>query len=89
MMDAYWKTPSLRRRYLNRLSEVLTETFTEKKLYPRIDQLTEILKAVGDADLKRWGEMRRTRNWQVAVKEVKSYVKNRRAFLQKELKRAR
>ena len=84
LMDAYWKTPSLRKRYLQRLTEVLSETFTEERLYPRIDQLAKGLEEMGSVDFDRWGKMGGARTWQRAVKDVKTYVKKRRAFLQKQ-----
>ena len=87
LMDAYWKTPTLRKRYLKRLTEVLNETFTEERLFPRIDQLSAGLKELGSPDFTRWGKMGRSRSWHQSVQELKAFVKKRRAYLQKELRR--
>jgi hypothetical protein len=86
-MDAYWKTPSLYKRYLERLNDVLSETFTEERLYPRIDQLAEGLEEVGTEDFNHWGKKGGARSWQHSVKNVKTFIKRRRAFLQKELRK--
>ncbi|NCF93042.1 MAG: hypothetical protein GWQ05_19130 [Verrucomicrobiaceae bacterium] len=83
LMDAYWKTPSLRKRYLERLNDVLSETFTEERLYPRIDQLAESLEEVGTEDFNHWGKMGGARSWQHSVNDVKTFIKRRRALLQK------
>jgi len=85
--DRFLSEPTLRQRFLERLSELLETEFTTAKLFPFLDQLeVEIAPAV-ELDRRLWpgptGELHD------GIAGVKSYIERRRTFLLEEIPKLR
>ncbi|MCZ6792796.1 MAG: CotH kinase family protein [Planctomycetota bacterium] len=82
LQDRFLGEPALRKRFYDRLSELLRESFTEEKIWPRLDALKEAIAEEADLDRRRWGG---DHNWRGAIDDVKRFVSQRRAFLLSDL----
>jgi spore coat protein H len=87
MMDRFFSDAGLRARLADRLQELLEKEFTPEKLNPVIDQLA--LDSAPEARLDRQLWPVPDPDVESAVKGVKEFIKDRRAFLLKELPRFR
>jgi spore coat protein H len=87
LQDHFFSEPTLRARFLDRLSELLEKEFTPAKLFPLLDQLESDLGPDAALDRRRWsGSGEDLHN---GIAGVKSFIQRRRAFLQAELKKLR
>jgi hypothetical protein len=82
LLDRFLEVPAFKKRFHDRLRVLLAETFTEEKLWPRIDALKGEIAAEADLDRRRWGG---DPDWRSAVDQLKRYVAGRRAFLLSQL----
>lgn len=83
MADRFFSDPTLKARYARRLDELLQTEFTPEKLFPIIDQLQRDIADPLQRDRRLWpGPASNFRN---GIAELKGYIKDRRAFIQREL----
>ena len=85
LFDAFYNEPSLRKRLLERLEVLLQKEFTEEKLFPVLDRWESEISADVALDRKRWpnpgaGDIH------AGIAGVKQYIKDRRAYLVREIK---
>jgi spore coat protein CotH len=85
LQDRFFSEPELRRRFGQRLDNLLADTFTPEKLFPVLDQLEASLAEAAVLDRDRWGGPRVSLHTGIAG--VKQFIEQRRAFLQRELRR--
>jgi spore coat protein CotH len=85
--ERFFSEPSLRLKFLDRLSELLEKEFTPEKLFPVLDQLEAQIGAAAQLDRARWpspaGDLHE------GIAGVKSFIEQRRAYLQGEISRLR
>jgi spore coat protein H len=87
LQDRFFSEPTLRARFLDRLSELLEKEFTPAKLFPLLDQLESDLGPDAALDRRRWGGS--GADLHNGIAGVKSVIERRRAFLQAEVKKLR
>jgi spore coat protein CotH len=83
--DRFFSEPALRSQFLKRLTELLKTEFTEQQLYPVLDRMEAEIAEDAPKDRRKWpgtGEDLRT-----GIRQVKSFIKNRRDFLLNEISR--
>lgn len=80
LKDRFEATPGLWDGFRTYLAGVLATTFTESRLWPRIDSLAALVRPDAAADPERWGTMR---DFDDHVEALKYYVTARRNFLQR------
>jgi spore coat protein H len=87
LQDRFFREPTLKARFLDRLDELLKTEFTEEKLFPLVDRLAADIGPEVVADRQRWrgpaGDFGR------GIAQLKEFIKHRRAFLQKEIETLR
>jgi spore coat protein H len=81
--DRFFSDPALRSRFIDRLTELLEKEFTLEKLDPILDRLEADITSEAILDGQRWPGNRP--DLHLAVAQVKSYIKRRRAYLISEL----
>jgi spore coat protein H len=85
--ERFFADTTLRRRFLERLAELLDTEFTTAKLFPLIDQLEAEISAGVQVDRQLWsspnGELHD------GIAGVKSFIERRRAYLQAEIPKLR
>ena len=85
--ERFFSEPSLRLKFLDRLSELLEKEFTPEKLFPVLDQLEAQIGSAAELDRARWpspaGDLHE------GIAGVKSFIEQRRAYLQEEISRLR
>ena len=82
LVDRFFSVPTLKKRYMDRLAELLRTTFTEEELLPLVDRLAGSIATEAALDRSRWGGQG---DWRSAVELVKSFIRKRRQFLLSEL----
>jgi spore coat protein H len=87
MMDRFFRDPTLRARFADRLQELLDKELTSEKFDPIIDQLAGAIGPEARLDRQLWPVPDPDVEGAVAV--VKGFIKDRRAFLLRELPRFR
>jgi spore coat protein H len=85
--ERFFSEPTLRLRFLDRLSELLESEFTTTKLFPLLDQLEEGITSAAELDRRLWpapaGDLH------AGIAGVKSFIERRRAYLQEEINKLR
>jgi spore coat protein H len=87
MEDRFLNDPKLRARFLDRLSELLQTEFTPEKLFPILDKLEAEIAKDADRDRRQWPSP--TPDLHTGIAGVKTYIKQRRAFLLAEIPKLR
>jgi spore coat protein H len=86
LADRFFSDATLRSRFLKRLEELLEKEFTNEKLIPIVNQLESDISVESALDRSRWsGPM----DFRGGIAEVKTFIEERRAFLQRELAQLR
>jgi spore coat protein H len=85
--DRFFSDPTLRSRFLDRLSELLDKEFTAEKLFPTLDQLEAEISADAALDRQRWPSQ--TDDVHGGIAQVKRFIERRRAFLLSEVGKLR
>lgn len=80
LKDRFLNTPSLVNRLRARLDTIMTTTFTEKRMYPRIDSLASLVQFDVLRDPEKWGTYQ---DFLDHVGTLKYYVTARRNYLYK------
>jgi len=83
LAEAFLSVPAYRSRFLARLEALIQSEFTPAKLYPVIDRWTSQLATDANVDRARWRGA--PMPFHTGVAQLKGYIENRRAFLQREL----
>jgi spore coat protein CotH len=83
MADRFLNDPALRERFLKRLSELLEKEFTREKLFPILDRLESEIAPEAALDRERWPSG--NPNVHRGIVQVKSYIKERKAYLLSEV----
>lgn len=78
LKDRLWKDPVLREEYKKRLKDVLQNIFTEEKLFPLIDNMTEELDEYIKKEPIRWGTYS---EYKEQADAIKYFITARRGFL--------
>ena len=86
LADRFFSDPALRSRFLNRLGELLQKEFTTEKLFPILDRLESEIDPEAILDRRRWSG---PADLHSGIDEVKSYIKQRRAYLLSEVGKLR
>ena len=86
LQDRFFSEPALRARFFNRLAELLEKEFRTEKLFPFLDELESAIAADAARDRKRWGG---PADFHRGIAQVKQFIKDRRAYLLKEVARQR
>jgi spore coat protein H len=81
--ERFFSDPILRRRFCERLDELLRTEFTPEKLFPVIDRFEQELKTEARLDYARWP--RQDSDFHGGVAQLKQFVNKRRAYLLAEL----
>ena len=87
LQDRFFSHPTLRGRFLDRLSELLEKEFTPARLFPVVDKLYAEVAADAALDRKRWPSQ--DNDVRAAIEQVKQYIEERRAFLLSEIPKLR
>jgi spore coat protein H len=87
LQDRFFSHPVLRARLADRLQELLEKEFTTEKLYPVIDQMAAQIAPEAEMDRQRWPAQ--YSDVQEGIQGVKTFIRERRAFLLRELPRFR
>lgn len=87
MANRFFSDPVLRKRFLDRLQQLLDAEFTTAKLFPLLDQLEGGIATDAAEDRRRWPSQ--TNDLHAGIDGVKKYIERRRAFLLKEIARYR
>jgi spore coat protein H len=87
MADRFFSDATLRKRFLDRLEELLQKEFTVAKLFPILDQFESQLAEKAPRDRKRWPGP--AGNLHGGIAEMKRFIEHRRAFLQREIAKLR
>jgi spore coat protein H len=85
--DRFFSEPALRVKFLDRLSELLEKEFTTEKLFPVLDQLEAQIGSAAQLDRTRWPSP--AGDLHDGIAGVKSFIEQRRAYLQQEIPRLR
>ncbi len=85
--ERFFSEPSLRRRFLDRLSELLDKEFTTEKLFPVLDQLETQIAPAAQLDRVRWPGP--TGDLHSGIAGVKCFIEQRRAYLQQQISQLR
>jgi spore coat protein H len=85
--ERFLRQPTLRLRFLDRLSELLETEFTTAKLFPVLDKLEEEIAPAAELDRLRWPGP--AGDFHSGIAGVKSFIEKRRAFLQAEIPKLR
>ena len=88
LQDRFFSEPTLRGRFLDRLSELIEKEFTPAKLFPLLDQLESDLGPDAALDRQRWAGGANI-DLHNGIAGVKRFIERRRAFLQVEVKKLR
>ncbi len=83
LQERFFESPELTRRFFERLGVLLESTFTEKRLWPRIDQLGREIALAARLDRQRWGGG--GSDFPSGLEGVKQFIADRRGFLRSEL----
>jgi hypothetical protein len=86
LADRFFSDPALRSRFLNRLAELLQKEFTAEKLFPILDRLESDIGPEAMLDRRRWSG---PADLHSGMDELKSYIKQRRAYLLSEVGKLR
>jgi len=85
--DRFFRDPTLRVRFLDRLQELLQKEFTAEKLFPVLDRFEADISADAALDRRRWpgdaGDLRS------GIAQVKSFIERRRIYLLSEVAKLR
>lgn len=87
MFDRFLSHPDLRKRYLNRLEELLETEFTPTKLNPVIDGWAAHIAQDASLDRKRWPSM--AGGLKPGIEQLKRWIVERREFLKREIAQLR
>jgi spore coat protein H len=87
LQDRFFSEPELRRRFFQRLEQLLADTFTTDKLFPLLDNIEASIAEAAVLDRNRWGGPRLS--LQNGIAGVKRFIEERRSFLQAEVARYR
>lgn len=87
MEDRFLSDATLRKRFLNRLDELLQKEFTPEKLFPVLDRWEAQLGQDAARDRQRWPGV--SNDLHHGIAEVKSFIEHRRTFLQREIAKLR
>ncbi len=87
LADRFFEEPTLRGRFLERLSELLEKEFTPETLFPVLDKFESEIGREGDLDRKRWPGP--TSDLHSGIAQVKRVIQGRRDYLLKEVARLR
>jgi spore coat protein H len=85
--DRFLSVPSLRAKFLDRLSELLEKEFTPQKLFPVLDQLESEIAVDGVKDRRKWPSS--DPDFHSGIAQVKAFIEQRRAYLVREVARLR
>lgn len=85
--ERFFSEPALRTRFLDRLSELLDKEFTTEKLFPLLDQLETQIAPAARLDRTLWPGPEN--DFHAGIAGVKSFIRQRRAFLRQQLPRLR
>jgi spore coat protein CotH len=83
LQDRFFSEPRLKKMFLDRLDELLRTELTEEKLFPLIAANFSKSLPLYEQDRRKWGGPRG--RLEDGVVELKTYIRERRAFLMKEL----
>ncbi len=84
MQAKFFSVPELRDQYFKRLEKLLATEFTEEKLFPILDRYEIEIASDAVQDRQRWPNSNVSLHR--SIEEVKRYIRQRREFLQSELK---
>lgn len=84
MQNKFLSHPDFRKRFVDRLSELLETEFTTEKLFPVIDQLERQIARDASLDRRRWGG--EDTNLQRGFAQLKRFIEQRRTYLLREVK---
>jgi len=82
LQDRFFGEPTLRLRFGKRLLELLESEFTEKKLFPMLDQWESELESVADQDRRRWPGP--SEDLHQGMAGLKKFIERRRSYLLRE-----
>jgi len=82
LQDRFFSEPSLRFRFAKRLLELLESEFTEKKLFPMLDQWESELASFADQDRRRWPGP--SEDLHRGMADLKKFIERRRGYLIRE-----
>jgi spore coat protein CotH len=85
--ERFFSEPSLRARFLDRLSELLDKEFTSKKLFPILDRMEAEISVDAANDRRKWSNS--DSDFRSGIKQLKTFIEERRAYLLKEVPRLR
>jgi spore coat protein H len=85
--DRFLSETPLRRRFLDRLSELLEKEFKAEKLFPILDRFESEIAADAKQDRRRWPGS--APDLHSGIAQVKSYIERRRSFLLGEVRKLR
>ncbi len=87
MEDRFFNEPTLRRRFADRLEELMREEFTPQKLNPLLDRLEVEIAPEADLDRRLWPKS--AEGLHTEINRIKQFIVERRAFLMEELAKLR
>lgn len=85
--DRFFSEPTLRARFLDRLANLLEKEFTKEKLFPILDQLETQIAPEATLDRSRWPSP--AGDFHEGIAGVKSFIVERRAYLQEQVPQLR
>jgi spore coat protein H len=86
LQDRFFSDPALRGRFYKRLLELLETEFTEKKLFPMLEQWEAELAVVAGQDRRRWPGP--SEDVHEAMADLKKFIERRRSYLLREARKA-
>jgi spore coat protein H len=85
--DRFFSDAELKARFVERLGGLLDQEFTEAKLFPVLDKMEMEITPDAQADRQKWPGS--TQDFHEGIKQVKAFIRDRRAFLKQEIERLR
>jgi spore coat protein H len=85
LQDRFFSEPALRSRFYKRLLELLETEFTERKLFPMLEQWETELADVAGQDRRRWPGP--SEDLHQAMADLKKFIERRRSFLLREARK--
>jgi spore coat protein H len=85
--ERFLSEPTLRAKFLARLTELLDQQFTTEKLFPILDQLESDIATDAAQDRSKWPGS--DPDFRSGIRQVKTFIEQRRTFLIREVARLR
>jgi spore coat protein H len=86
LQDRFFSEPALRARFYTRLAELLETEFSEKKLFPLLDEWEAEISGAAEQDRRRWSGP--SEDFHQGIGTVKRFIQQRRSYLIREMKKA-